>query len=188
MRTLSDLFDNNRTWATRIRQRDPEFFLKLSRQQTPAYLWIGCSDSRVPANEIVGLLPGELFVHRNIANLVVHTDLNCLSVMQFAVEILEVSDNLERALKSDDAHLRDGVGQIRELLNGILERHGITPIDALQKPFDPALHEAIVHLPSHEEAGVVLDEVSRGYRMHEKVIRYAKVAVSKGKNTDNREE
>jgi molecular chaperone GrpE len=107
---------------------------------------------------------------------------------QFAVEILEVSDNLERALKSDDAHLRDGVGQIRELLNGILERHGITPIDALQKPFDPALHEAIVHLPSNEEAGVVLDEVSRGYRMHEKVIRYAKVAVSKGKNTDNREE
>jgi molecular chaperone GrpE len=107
---------------------------------------------------------------------------------QFAVEILEVSDNLERALKSDDAHLRDGVVQIRELLNGILERHGITPIDALQKPFDPALHEAIVHLPSKEEAGVVLDEVSRGYRMHEKVIRYAKVAVSKGKNTDNREE
>jgi carbonic anhydrase len=90
MRTLSDLFDNNRTWAARIRRRDPEFFLKLSRQQTPAYLWIGCSDSRVPANEIVGLLPGELFVHRNIANFVVHTDLNCLSVMQFAVEILKV--------------------------------------------------------------------------------------------------
>ena len=90
MRTLSDLFDNNRTWAARIRQRDPEFFIELSRQQTPAYLWIGCSDSRVPANEIVGLLPGELFVHRNIANLVVHTDLNCLSVMQFAVEILKV--------------------------------------------------------------------------------------------------
>jgi carbonic anhydrase len=90
MRTLSDLFDNNRTWAARIRQRDPEFFIELSRQQTPAYLWIGCSDSRVPANEIVGLQPGELFVHRNIANLVVHTDLNCLSVMQFAVEILKV--------------------------------------------------------------------------------------------------
>jgi molecular chaperone GrpE len=107
---------------------------------------------------------------------------------KFAVEILEVSDNLERALKSDDAHLRDGVGQILDLLTGILERHGITPIDALQKPFDPAFHEAIVHLPSPEEAGVVLDEVSRGYRMHEKVIRYAKVAVSKGKNNDNREE
>ncbi len=90
MDTLSHLFDNNKAWAERIRRQDPEFFLKLSRQQSPGYLWIGCSDSRVPANEIVGLLPGELFVHRNVANLVVHTDLNCLSVMQFAVDILKV--------------------------------------------------------------------------------------------------
>ncbi|MGI8605298.1 MAG: carbonate dehydratase [Verrucomicrobiales bacterium] len=90
MRTLSRLFDNNKAWAGRIRQQDPDFFLKLSRQQLPRYLWIGCSDSRVPANEIVGLLPGELFVHRNVANLVVHTDLNCLSVLQFAVDILKV--------------------------------------------------------------------------------------------------
>ena len=90
MRTLSGLFANNRAWSQRIREQDPEFFLKLSRQQAPQYLWIGCSDSRVPANEIVGLLPGELFVHRNVANLVVHTDLNCLSVAQFAVDILQV--------------------------------------------------------------------------------------------------
>lgn len=90
MRTLDHLFQNNNAWAERIRLQDPDFFLKLSRQQLPGYLWIGCSDSRVPANEIVGLLPGELFVHRNIANLVVHTDLNCLSVMQFAVDILKV--------------------------------------------------------------------------------------------------
>lgn len=90
MRTLGQLFQNNRGWAEAIRQQDPDFFLNLSRQQSPGYLWIGCSDSRVPANQIVGLLPGELFVHRNIANLVVHTDLNCLSVMQFAVEILKV--------------------------------------------------------------------------------------------------
>ena len=90
MRTLSHLFDNNKAWAARIRQQDPEFFATLSHQQSPKYLWIGCSDSRVPANQIVGLSPGELFVHRNIANLVVHTDLNCLSVMQFAVEILKV--------------------------------------------------------------------------------------------------
>ncbi len=87
---LSHLFENNRTWADHLRRQNPDFFLKLSRQQSPAYLWIGCSDSRVPANEIVGLLPGELFVHRNVANLVVHTDLNCLSVMQFAVDILKV--------------------------------------------------------------------------------------------------
>ena len=78
MRTLKHLFENNQAWAGRIRQQDPDFFLKLSRQQSPAHLWIGCSDSRVPANEIVGLLRGELFVHRNIANLVVHTDLNFL--------------------------------------------------------------------------------------------------------------
>lgn len=90
MRTLRHLFEQNRVWAEGIRRQDPEFFLKLARQQSPDYLWIGCSDSRVPANQIVGLLPGELFVHRNIANLVVHTDLNCLSVMQFAVDILKV--------------------------------------------------------------------------------------------------
>ena len=90
MPELSQLFENNRRWAERILRQDPEFFSKLSGQQSPAYLWIGCSDSRVPANEIVGLLPGELFVHRNVANLVVHTDLNCLSVMQFAVDILKV--------------------------------------------------------------------------------------------------
>lgn len=90
MKNLDHLFDSNRAWAARIRQQDPEFFAKLSRQQYPEYLWIGCSDSRVPANQIVGLLPGELFVHRNVANIVVHTDLNCLSVMQFAVDILKV--------------------------------------------------------------------------------------------------
>ena len=90
MSTLSHLFANNRAWSEHIRRVDPEFFPRLSRQQRPRYLWIGCADSRVPANEIVGLLPGELFVHRNIANVVVHTDLNCLSVMQFAVDVLQV--------------------------------------------------------------------------------------------------
>jgi carbonic anhydrase len=90
MDRLPALFDNNRQWARRITARDPDFFPALAAQQSPQFLWIGCSDSRVPANEIVGLLPGELFVHRNLANLVVHTDLNCLSVMQFAVDILQV--------------------------------------------------------------------------------------------------
>ena len=90
MKTLDELFQNNREWSEKIRSQDPEFFAKLSRQQTPNYLWIGCADSRVPANQIVGLLPGDVFVHRNIANMVVHTDLNCLSVMQFAVDILKV--------------------------------------------------------------------------------------------------
>ena len=90
MHSLKNLFAQNQAWAEAIKRRDPEFFQKLSRQQNPEYLWIGCSDSRVPANEIVGLLPGEVFVHRNVANVVVHTDLNCLSVIQFAVDVLQV--------------------------------------------------------------------------------------------------
>ena len=90
MRELSHLFANNRAWAAEMTRQDPGFFRRLSGQQAPQYLWIGCSDSRVPANQIVGLLPGEMFVHRNVANVVVHTDLNCLSTVQFAVEVLRV--------------------------------------------------------------------------------------------------
>jgi carbonic anhydrase len=87
---LSNLFQNNRAWAARQVAARPDFFTRLSRQQSPKYLWIGCSDSRVPANEIVDLLPGEMFVHRNVGNLVVHTDLNCLSVLQYAIDVLKV--------------------------------------------------------------------------------------------------
>ena len=90
MRVLKKLFEQNRKWAEGMKEQHPDFFLKLSRQQNPEYLWIGCSDSRVPANQIIDLLPGEIFVHRNIANLVVHTDLNCLSVIQYAVDVLRV--------------------------------------------------------------------------------------------------
>ncbi len=90
MNKLSELFDNNRRWARRIADHDPDFFRSLAAQQLPKYLWIGCADSRVPANEIVGLRPGELFVHRNVANVVVHTDLNCLSVLQYAIDVLKV--------------------------------------------------------------------------------------------------
>ena len=92
MDRLQHLLDKNKSWATSISKADPSFFTDLSKQQSPKYLWIGCSDSRVPANQIVGMLPGELFVHRNIANVVVHTDLNCLSVIQFAVDVLGVKD------------------------------------------------------------------------------------------------
>jgi carbonic anhydrase len=90
MSSLTHLFEKNRAWAAEITAQDPDFFPGLARQQSPEYMWIGCSDSRVPANQIVGLLPGEIFVHRNVANVVVHTDLNCLSVMQFAVDVLKV--------------------------------------------------------------------------------------------------
>ena len=138
VKTLSHLFENNRLWADQIRRQDPDFFVNLSRQQSPSYLWIGCSDSRVPANQIVGVLPGELFVHRNIANLVVHTDLNCLSVMQFAVDILKVRhvivcghygcSGVGAALRRDRIGLSDNwlrhIQDVREKHVALLARSG----------------------------------------------------------------
>jgi len=91
MADLQELLEKNRQWAEEIKASDPQFFNSLAQQQTPRYLWIGCSDSRVPATQLVGLKPGDMFVHRNVANVVVHTDFNCLSVLQFAVDVLNVS-------------------------------------------------------------------------------------------------
>lgn len=131
MSELSHLFAQNRAWAEAIQARDPEFFHKLARQQSPEYLWIGCSDSRVPANEIVNLLPGELFVHRNVANVVVHTDLNCLTVMQFAVDLLKVKhiivcghygcSGVRAALRCDRIGLADNWLQH---IQDVAEKHG----------------------------------------------------------------
>ncbi len=90
MRTVEELLANNRTWAATVSTQNPGFFQRLAAQQTPAYLWIGCSDSRVPSTQLVGLLPGEMFVHRNVANIVAHTDFSCLSVLQYAVEVLQI--------------------------------------------------------------------------------------------------
>jgi len=134
MDSLTHLFAQNSSWAESIKRRDPDFFKKLSRQQTPEYLWIGCSDSRVPANEIIGLLPGEVFVHRNIANVVVHTDLNCLSVLQFAVDVLRVKHvmvvghygcgGVQAALRCDRVGLADNwlrhVQDVRDKHEGCL--------------------------------------------------------------------
>ncbi len=103
---------------------------------------------------------------------------------RFAVDLLEVIDNLDRALRTDDAHLREGIGHVHQLLQSQLQRHGVHPIDSLRKTFNPAEHEAVAHVLSDETAGTVIDEVARGYRMHDKVIRYAKVAVSKGNQKD----
>jgi molecular chaperone GrpE len=103
-----------------------------------------------------------------------------LATERFAVDILEVVDNFDRALKADDAHLRQGVEQIHQLLDAQLQRHGIIPMESLNRPFNPAEHEAVAHIPSDEAEGMVINEVSRGYRIHDKVIRHAKVAVSKG--------
>lgn len=112
---IPELFENNRRWAAERLAERPDFFARLAAQQAPRYLWIGCSDSRVPANEIVGLLPGELFVHRNVANVVVHTDLNCLSVLQFAVDVLRVRDIIVCG--------HYGCGGVRAALDGA--RHGL---------------------------------------------------------------
>ena len=115
MRVLKHLFDRNRAWAEDVTRRDPEFFARLSRQQSPRYLWIGCSDSRVPANQVVDLAPGEMFVHRNVANVVVHADLNCLSALQFAVDVLKVEDVIVCG--------HYGCGGVLAALRG--ERHGL---------------------------------------------------------------
>ncbi len=136
MKNLSHLFEQNKAWADAIRAKDPDFFSKLSRQQSPEYLWIGCSDSRVPANEIIGLLPGEVFVHRNVANVVVHTDLNCLSVIQYAVDVLKVRHimvvghygcgGVRAALRCDKVGLADNwlrhVQDVRDKHDGCLCR------------------------------------------------------------------
>lgn len=138
MRTLNGLFDNNRKWAAGVTARDAKFFETLSHQQSPRYLWIGCADSRVPANEIVGLLPGELFVHRNVANVVVHADLNCLSVVQYAVDVLQVTDvivcghygcgGVQAAEAGISLGLVDNwlrhVQDVRERHRGIIDAHG----------------------------------------------------------------
>lgn len=139
MKDLEDLLNNNRVWAESIKARDPEFFATLAQQQSPRYLWIGCSDSRVPATQLVGLHPGDMFVHRNVANVVVHTDFNCLSVLQYAVDVLKVShvivcghygcggvqaamQNLQFGLIDNWLrHVQDVMHKHRELLEGITD-------------------------------------------------------------------
>jgi carbonic anhydrase len=115
MSDLRDVLDNNRIWAERMRLQDPAFFERLAAIQSPQILWIGCSDSRVPANQITGQMPGEVFVHRNVANVVVHTDLNCLSVMQFAVDVLLIRDIVVCG--------HYGCGGVKAALEG--QRHGL---------------------------------------------------------------
>ena len=115
MRELDELLERNRRWADSVKAEQPDFFKQLSRQQSPKYLWIGCSDSRVPANQILGLAPGEIFVHRNVANVVVHADLNCLSVLQFAIDVLKVEHIMLVG--------HYGCGGVRAVLDGA--RHGL---------------------------------------------------------------
>jgi len=149
MRVLKHLFDSNKQWAEWIKESDPGFFAKLSRQQNPEYLWIGCSDSRVPSNQIVNLLPGEIFVHRNIANVVIHTDLNCLSVIQYAVEVLKVRHIIVCG--------HYGCGGIRAALEK--KSHGL--IDTW------LLHIKDVHRTYQEKLDAITDEKQRHNRLCE---------------------
>jgi carbonic anhydrase len=137
MREIKKLLDNNLRWAEETNNADPEFFDKLSKQQKPIYLWIGCSDSRVPANQIVDLLPGDIFVHRNVANMVIHTDFNCLSVLQYAVDVLKVKHiivcghygcgGVEAAMGNESlglidnwlAHIKDTADEYKSLLDSL---------------------------------------------------------------------
>jgi carbonic anhydrase len=146
---LTELFDNNRTWAAEQVARDPDFFSDLAERQSPEYLWIGCSDSRVPANQIVGLAPGEVFVHRNVANVVVHTDLNCLSVLQYAVDVLGVCDVIVCG--------HYGCGGVRAALDG--SRHGLID-NWLQHVTDVAEKHA-------DELGAIPDDARRFDRLCE---------------------
>ncbi len=149
MKNLVDLFRRNRAWAEGIKARDPDFFTGLSRQQTPQFLWIGCSDSRVPANQIVDMPPGEIFVHRNVANVVAHSDLNCLSVMQFAIDVLHVEHVIVCG------HYR--CGGVTAALRG--ERHGL--VDNWLRHVDDVRQR-------HQRAlNAVADETERGNRLCE---------------------
>jgi carbonic anhydrase len=190
MRKLGNLFANNQRWSTGIRERDPEFFPRLSRQQRPDYLWIGCADSRVPANEIVGLLPGELFVHRNVANVVVHTDLNCLTVMQFAIDILKVRhvivcghygcSGVQTALRGDRIGLSDNwlrhVQDVRRLHEQRIARAGDAE-DAANRLCELNVIEQVMHVC---ETTIVRDAWDRGqevwvhgwiYGLHDGLLR-----------------
>jgi carbonic anhydrase len=134
MPVVTRLFQNNATWAARMIERDPQFFSRLQGQQAPEFLWIGCSDSRVPANEIVGLAPGELFVHRNVANVVVHTDLNCLSVLQYAIDVLAVKHVIVTG--------HYGCGGVRAVFDGAklgLIDNWLRHVDDVRQRHEPAL-------------------------------------------------
>ena len=175
MNRLDNLLDSNRAWAERVSREDPTFFERLSKQQAPKYLWIGCSDSRVPANQVVDLAPGEVFVHRNIANVVVHTDLNCLSVIQFAVDVLKVEHILvvghygcggvHAALTGTRVGLADNwirhVGDVAEKHAGLLHDAGGEPLQ----------HDRLCELNALEQVAnvcqttIVRDAWARGQKL-----------------------
>lgn len=173
MRSLKHLFENNKAWASSILENEPDFFRNLAGQQSPSYLWIGCADSRVPANQIVGLQPGELFVHRNVANIVVHTDLNCLSVMQFAVDLLKVShiivcghygcSGVQAALRRDRLGLSDN--WLRHVQD-VRQKHEATVVAAGDNSANRLCELNVIEQVSNVcQTTIVLDAWERGQKL-----------------------
>ncbi|MDB4837379.1 carbonate dehydratase [Marinomonas sp.] len=175
-KNLDELFEKNREWAAKVSEEDPEFFSTLSKQQMPEYLWIGCSDSRVPANQIIDLLPGEVFVHRNIANVVVHTDLNCLSVIQFAVDVLKVKHimvvghygcgGIKAAMDTKSHGLIDNwLGHIKDVYR--LHEHEIDALEDSVERFDRMCELNVVEQVSNVcRSSIVQNAWSKGQELH----------------------
>lgn len=198
MKSIDDLLENNRQWASRMTQANSRFFTDLADQQRPKFLWIGCADSRVPANEIVGLPPGEIFVHRNVANLVIHTDINCLSVLQFAVEILEVEHVIvcgHYGCGGVQAAVEDKrLGLIDNWLRHIRDVHQRYEVELSKEKDKPSLLRSLCELNVREQVSnvanttIVQDAWQRGqelslhgwiYDIHDGLIKDLKVSIDK---------
>ncbi|WP_339720427.1 carbonate dehydratase [uncultured Paraglaciecola sp.] len=171
MSDITQLLQNNEQWSEELKSTDPEFFNKLSKRQKPEYLWIGCSDSRVPANQIVGLIPGDIFVHRNVANLVVHTDFNCLSVLQYAVDVLKVKHvivcghygcgGVEAALQDQQLGLIDNwLGHIRDI--GYKHREELSGLDEHEKSARLCELNVLEQADNVKRSNIVKDAHKRG--------------------------
>ena len=171
MSDITQLLENNRQWSEDQKNSDPDFFNKLSERQTPEYLWIGCSDSRVPANQIVGLIPGDIFVHRNVANLVVHTDFNCLSVLQYAVDVLKVKHviicghygcgGIDAALKEESLGLIDNwLGHIKDI--AYKHREELSELNAHDKSARLCELNVLEQAANVKRSSIVKDASKRG--------------------------
>lgn len=171
MSDITQLLQNNKQWSQELKSSDPEFFNKLSKRQKPEYLWIGCSDSRVPANQIVGLIPGDIFVHRNVANLVVHTDFNCLSVLQYAVDVLKVKHvivcghygcgGVEAALGDQQLGLIDNwLGHIKDIAHK--HREELAPLTEHEKSARLCELNVLEQAANVKRSSIVKDALKRG--------------------------
>ena len=205
MRVLKHLFESNQRWSQRMRSSDPDFFQQLTGQQNPEYLWIGCSDSRVPANEIVDLLPGTLFVHRNVANVVVHSDLNCLSVMQFAVDVLQVKHimvvghygcgGVQAVMKGERLGLVDNwLRHVRDVHDAHAD--ALAAIPDLEVRTDRLCELNVIEQVAHVcQTSIVQDAWAKGqplaihgwvYGLHDGLLRDLDICVTKAGELDNR--